>query len=113
MVKHMKHLLFCTAFIFISFPVVRKAKKNCLMYLKHFVITLCQHILESTLKDLKTQKSKFVKLTILNVSIVFRFGKNKHQHVSKIQFEFHIKMINNFRVTVYQKTIPLDSKAAV
>ena len=34
--------------------------------------------------------------------------QNKHQHVKK-WFKFHIKMINIFRASVYQKT----SKAAI
>ena len=43
----------------------------------------------------------------------FRLGNNEHQHVSNTCFEFHIKIINNARATVYRIAIPLNSKVAI
>ena len=41
------------------------------------------------------------------------FGNNEHQQVSKTGFEFHAKIINNGRTTVYRIMIHLDSKVAL
>ena len=65
-------------------------------------------------EDFKTQKLKFIKLTYLLIIIFFlEFGNNEHQHVCKIWFEFHTKIVNNFQATVYRIAIPLDSKNAI
>ena len=59
------------------------------------------------------QKLKFKNLLIFNASILLRFGTNIHQYVSKTCFEFHIKMTNNFRATVYQIAVPLASEVEI
>ena len=58
-----------------------------------------------TLKDFKNAK---IEITF-DVSILLKFGKNEHQHVSKTCFKFYVKIINNVR----EIAIPYDSKVAI
>ena len=56
---------------------------------------------------------KFIKFLISCVSILLNFGNNNYQYVSNICFKFNIKIMNNKKVTAYQKPIPLDFKVAI
>ena len=42
-----------------------------------------------------------------------KFYNNNYQYVSKICSKFHIKIMSDKRVTVYQIAIPLDFKVAI
>ena len=52
-------------------------------------------------------------LLIFCVSISLKFGNNKYQYVSKMCSKFHIQIMSNERVTLYQIAIPLDFKVAI
>ena len=48
-----------------------------------------------------------------HVSILVKFGNNNYQYISKICSKFHIKIVNNKKVTAYQKAIPFYFKVAI
>ena len=66
-----------------------------------------------TLKDCKTQKSKFIILTYFKFLNFIKIWQNEHQYVSKTCFKSYVKIMNNVRATVYQIAIPYDSKVAI